>query len=175
MNAVKKIKITLAILSAAILLLLFLVVNPIFSQIVRESDNLVSQKKELLELEGKIANLRDSQEIFRKYQPNLDKIDKLFINASEPIEFIEFLEAEASLSRIVVAISPPVFRDKDGDFWPSLEFSLNASGSFPNFLRFLDRLESAPYLIRAVNLTVRQDPKIENNIAANLSVRIYSK
>lgn len=157
------------------MLLFFLVIKPIFGQINRGSENLIIQKKELLESEVKIENLHDFKANFKQYQPNLEKIDQLFISISEPVEFIEFLESEASNARLLATISPPALKGKNDDFWPSLEFALDIRGPSPNFLRFLDRLESAPYLIRTVNLSARKDPKIDNNIIAALSIRIYAK
>ena len=157
------------------MILFFLAVNPIFSQIRRESENLIIQREELLEFETKVQNLHDFRANFKQYQPNLEKIDRLLVNISEPIEFIEFLESGASAAKLLVEISPPALKEKGDDAWPSLEFALAIEGPFPDFLRFLDRLESSQYLVRVVNLAVGKTPRVENNITAALSIRVYAK
>ena len=77
----KKTTITLLIPGAIILFLLFGAVNIIFSQVKKESENLISQKRELLASEAKIINSRDFEANIKKYQSDLEKIDKLFIDA----------------------------------------------------------------------------------------------
>lgn len=175
MTPKKRTIITSLILGAIILLLIFFAVNPIFSQIKRESGNLIAQKKELLESEAKIKNLRDFQNNLKRYQPNLEKISQLFIDISEPIEFIEFLENEAAYSRLSIAISPPALKKEDSDFWPALEFSLNLNGFFPDFLQFLERLESSPYLIEPMNIGVSKTKDEKEAISATLLLRVYAK
>ena len=171
----KKTTITLLIPGAIILFLLFGAVNTIFSQVKKESENIIFQKKELLASEAKIENFRDFEANVKKYQSDLEKIDKLFIDAAEPIGFIEFLESEASGSKISIAISPPVLKGKGNDFWPALEFAVSIKGSFPDFSEFLERLESAPYLVRVTSLHVNKNPEDKNNIIAALSIKVYAK
>ena len=175
MTIKRKTNITLLILIALILLLIFLAINPIFGQIKKESQNLVIQRNKILESETKIKNIQDFQANFKRYQSNFEKIDGLFADISEPVEFIEFLEREAARSRLPIEISPPIFKKAAGDFWPFFEFSLNLTGSFPNFLGFLERLEAGPFLAEAETLNVRKNPKIEENIAAALSIKVYAK
>lgn len=177
MSIKRKTYITLLIFGTAILLLIFFAVNYIFDQTKRESENLTIRKKELLESEAKIKNLQDFKANFKRYQPDLDKVDRLFADISEPIKFIEFLENEALISQLSIVIAPPVLREKDNnkDPWPAFEFSLNLKGFFPNLLRFLERLESAPYLIETVNLNIKKDSEIKDNIIATLLIRAYAK
>ena len=170
----KKTAITLLVPGTIILFLLF-GANTIFSQVKKESEALISQKRELLASEARIENSRDLEVNIKKYQSDLEKIDKFFIDASAPIEFIEFLESEASGSKISVVISPPVPKEKGDDFWPALEFSLNMKGAFSDFSEFLERLESAPYLVRVVSLSVSKNPESKNNVIAALSIKVYAK
>lgn len=174
----KKTIITLLVLASSVLLLVVFALNPIFSRIKEESQNLVIQKNKVVESEVKIKNIQDFRINFKKYQTNLEKIEGLFINSSEPIEFIEFLESEAVNSRLFIKINPPVAtKGSEGDVWPALEWSFDLNGSFPDFLSFLDRLESSPHLIKVVNLSIRSDPKIKNAdaIAAALSIKTYAR
>lgn len=175
MTIKRKTNLTLLILAALSLFSVFLVINPIFSQIKEEAGNLAIQKKELLESEVKIKNLYDFKANFKQYQQNFEKIDELFINISEPIEFIEFLEREAATSLLFMEITPPLQINKNGDFGAALEFSLNLGGDFPNFLRFLERLKSSPYLIEPLNLSIRKINNSKSEISAVLLIKVYAK
>jgi len=171
----RKTVVTLLILSLAVLLLIFFVLNPTLGRVRKESQNLIAQKNKIFESETKIKNLQHFKDNSSQYQPNLEKISQLFINISEPIGFIEFLEGEALDSQLSIEIAPLILRKAAEGSWPALEFNLDMKGSFPNFLRFLNRLESGPYLIEATNLSVRKNPEIKENIIAILSVRVYAK
>jgi len=98
----KRTIITLFILGAVISFLVLFAIKPIFGQIKTESGNFAIQKKELLESDIKAQNIRDFNDNFKQYQPNLEKMDGVFLNISEPIEFIQFLEKEAEDSRLSI-------------------------------------------------------------------------
>ena len=175
MTIKRKTNITLLIFGALSLLLIFLVISPLFNQIKSESSNLIAQKNKLAESEVKIKNIQDFEVSFKQYQPNLEKINELFIDISEPIGFIKFLEQEATSSQLSIEIAPPVLKEEKDAPWRSLEFSLNLEGSAPKFLRFLDRLESSPYLVEPLNLSIRKISDINNTIAAILLIKVYAK
>src|SRR3989338_11087307 len=168
----KKNSIIFLIFGAIILFLIFFVLNLVFNQIQIESQKIIIQKKEFLESADKIKNIRDFMEKFKQYQPNIEKISNFFINTSEPIEFIEFMEKEAAISRVSVEIAPPVLNPKGGGIWPSLGFNLNIKGTFPNFLEFLDKLESSPYLVRLESASIRRllDDR-GDGVSAELSIK----
>ncbi|MFH1841286.1 MAG: type 4a pilus biogenesis protein PilO [Candidatus Nealsonbacteria bacterium] len=168
MNSNKKIIIFLTILVVFILVSIVLMSVLLFGKIQKESDNLVFQKKRLLELEMKIKNLKDFQAVYDDYQINFKKIDNLFINSAEPIDFIEFLEQEAENSNLFIEITP--FQEEEGDLWPTMNFQLTSAGSFNDFLEFFEKLESSPYLIEVLSLRIRESTKgDERSVDAGLS------
>lgn len=165
MTIKRKTNITLLILGSIVLFLIFFVINNILSQIKKESENFIIQKKELLESEAKIRNIQDFRANFKQYQPNLEKIGNLFVNTAEPIEFIEFLEGEANASQLSIEIIPSV----------ASEFRLNLKGSFPNFSRFIERLEYGPHLVKPVSLSIRKISNEKDEISAALLIKAYAK
>ncbi len=172
----KRTIITLLILGAVISFLVLFVIKQIFGQIETESGNFAVQKKELLESDIKAQNIRDFNDNFKQYQPNLEKIGGIFLNISEPIEFIQFLEKEAGDSHLSIEIAPPVFRGGDKDSWSAFDFSLSLKGSSPNLLRFLERIDSAQYLVETVKLTIgKNSDKTGVDATATLLIKVYAK
>lgn len=161
MNFNKKTNIALLILAAAIVFLIFFAISSLFGQIKKESENFIAQREKLAESEAKIKNIHNFRNNFRRYQPNLEKIDSLFVDITEPVEFIEFLEKEAAASRLSISITPSA----------ALEFSLSMEGPFSNFSRFLERLEYGPYLLSPVNLSVRKVLNKDDVISATLLIK----
>ena len=160
-------------LSITIVVFIVLVIFPLFLGIQKESQNFISQKGELAKLEKKIQNLKNFQIFGKEYLVNLEKIEKLFIPSSKPLEFIEFLEKEGENSNLDIEILPFALEKKDKS-WPSMNFRLSLTGAFSDFLKFLERLESAPYLIDILNLNVvKGEEGPETKII--LLIKVYTK
>lgn len=171
----KKISITLIIFAVLAVLLIFIIIIPLFRQIAEESRSLIMQKNKVAEAEAKIENIHDFMANFRQYQPDLEKIDQLFADIYEPVEFIEFLESGAAAFQLSIEIAPPILKKQEWDNWQAFEFSLNLKGSFPNFLKFLDTLEATPYLIWPINLSITKLADTKNAVSISLLIMVYAK
>lgn len=180
MNPVKK-KIILFLIIFGIVILIFSVYF-LFNQIKEESQNLILQKNRLAELEIRSESFKKIQETRNIYQLNLEKINKLFINLAEPINFIEFLEKEAEAVQLSIEITPFSQREAKEGSWPFMNFQLVFEGSFSNFLKFLERIESnSRFLIEVQNLNIRRITEKEKELAkgkgieAILLIKVYSQ
>lgn len=162
MKTPPKIVSSLMVLVVLIALSLFLVYF-FLQQIQNQAENLIFQKTQLVEIQSKDANLKKFQEKRQLYQESLAKIDQLFVNPAEPLDFIEFLEKESALSKLAIEITP----------LSPLNFALSLQGDPPGFFRFLEKLEKAPYLIEILNLNLLNSEK--NNFKATLSLKVYSQ
>ncbi len=167
----------------AICLIVFLI-YPLFIKIRESSKEIFSQKSALISLENKIKDLRKFQTRWQEIKPNLEKIDKLFINPKVPVEFINFLETTAENYEIPVKISLVPSKKIEGDLWPSISFQISSTTSFSKISRFLDKLESSPYLIEIQNLNVRKltgkelKPEEETSLGSvevNFLIKVYTK
>lgn len=169
----------LIIFGIVFLLLIFLIIFPLFNKIKQESDNLIAQKRMLAEFNNRAENLKNFQATYQTYQANLEKIDQLFINPEEPINFIEFLEKEASDSQLSIKISSLSLKEVKGDFWSSMNFKLALVGSFSHFLEFLNKLETSFYLIDTLNLNLNRltekEGFPEGNVSATLLIKVYTQ
>ena len=173
-------KIILFLLIFGIVVLIFLIYF-LFNQIKEESRNLTLQKNRLAELEIRAENLKKFQETRNVYQPNLEKIKKLFINPAEPINLIEFLEKEAQLNHLSLEITP-LSRAEAEKLGPFMNFSLKLTGFFPDFLKFLERIESnTGFLIEIQQLSIKRvvekekELEKEKGIEATLLIKVYSQ
>lgn len=177
-----KIILSLVVFGVAACGLFVLVIFPLFQDIKTKSEGLILQKERLAEFERKIKNIKEFQAFYREHQVDLEKINALFLNSEMPVDFIEFLEGEAENSRLKIKISSSgISHGAAADFWPSLNFQVTLSGPSSNFLNFLEKLESGPYLIEVVNLNLSKPSKKEfiggeaGDISANFSIKVYTK
>jgi len=186
MTLKKKIAISiLSFLVLSILLIIFLI-YPLFLEIKKISQDFLSQKQKLVALEEKVENLEKFKIIFPEISPNLEKIDNLFVDPEMPVDFIRFLEETSQDFQVSLKISPGPIIKMEKDPWSSISFQLGLVGSFPNFAKFLEKLESTFYLIEIQNLTITHLSGTElkskefeefslGDVKATLSLKIYTK
>ena len=186
MTPKNKINLSLVVFSILIISLIAFLISPLFTGIKNNSEDLVSKKQKLVSLEAKIENLEKSQSIWKEIEPNLKKIDQLFIDSRVPVEFISFLETTARDCELPIEISPALPGKIEEDPWPSLFFQISSTASFPKFLRFLVKIETSPYLIEIQNLNTRKLTERElklkefekfslGGVKATLSIKVYTK
>ena len=180
----KKIYLFSIIIILISLCLIFLIIYPLFIGIKKSSEELISQKKDLASLEAKMENLRKLKILYPEIAPDLEKIDHLFVDFAMPIEFIRFLEelSRETVNQIEISLLP-LPRAKE-DLWNSFSFQINSRSPFPNFLKFLEKLENSPYLIEITNLGIKRlaerEPGQLNGISpgdvmSNLTIRVFAK
>jgi len=165
------------------LVVVFLIILPLIKEIKIKSEEFLQEKQVLTQLKIKTENLKKAQTLYTEYQSKFEKIKSLFIDPREPINFVEFLERESNNSNLSIGMSINPAKEIKGDPWPSMNFQLTLKGTFPNFLEFLEKLESAPYLIEFQNLNIRklsekesQEEGIsEGGIVATLLLKVYTK
>ena len=147
------------------------IVLPLLNSIQKSSQELASQKKELILYSQQGSDLESTIEKYNSFKSDLTKIDNSFIDKSFPVEFKRFLEGVVPVSEGKLKTSAA----KEGAE-NTLSFNVTFTGSFQNLLRFIDKLENSPYFIEVVNLNSRQSgagPLTE--ITANLELTVLAK
>ncbi len=191
MTIKNKINLSLAIFIILNLSLILFLICPLFQGIKNDSKELISQKQKIVSLKTKIENLGKFQTLWQEIEPNFQKIEKLSIDPDVPVEFISSLEKISKDCQMAIKISSTPSSGTEKDPWPSLFFQISSATSFSKFLKFLEKLETSPYLIEISSLNVRKLTEAEltqpflqkelgegrslGDVAAALSLKVYSK
>jgi len=166
--------IPLIVLGIIAALLAGFAIRPLFLGIRQNSETFIAQRGILAELEKKSENLKRFQSTYEIYRANLKKIDQLFVDKEEPVVFIEFLEKEAARSKLTIDLTPLTVKGEGEGVWPSTSFQVSMVGSFPNFLQFLDKIESSPHLIALSDFSLNKSAKNTNgDIAISFQMKVY--
>lgn len=128
---------------------------PLWKGIVKDSEKLISEKRDFVRLNTDLENIRNFEKITGTYQAQLADLDRLFIASDTPIEFIEFLERIAQDLGFALTIDPKSPTQDKSDGWPSILFNVSASGSYANFLTLLKKLENSPHLVEIKGVTIK--------------------
>jgi len=159
----RTIKIILIAFALAIVVFVVLGVYPLFSDIQEQSQQFILYKKSREELALRMNELAASQDL-PSYYP--------IVRPIEPLDFVEFLEKEAEATNLYVKTT--AFPPKKEEAWLAADFGLDLSGSPSDFLTFLEKLESASYLINISSFNILKGEE-ENTIQASLSGKVYGK
>ena len=191
MTIKNKINLSLIIFSILSVSLIVFLIYPLFREMRMDSEDLISQKQKIISLEKKIENLGKFQIIWQGIEPDFQKIEKLFIDPEVPVEFISALEAIAKDCQMTIEISSFPSSRTEKDLWSSLFFQISSATSFSKFLKFLEKIETSPYLIEISSLNVRKLTEAElaqpflqkelgegnslGDVAATFSLKVYTK
>lgn len=182
METKNKIYIISAIFGLVVLVLVIFFVLPSFKKIKKSSEDLFSEKNNIILLENQLNGVENFKKNYNNYKTDLEKIDLLFVDLKNPVNFIESLEKIAFDSNINLEISPSSSKKEPEN---SVVFRLFAEGDFPDIIRFSEKLESGPYLTKIQDLTIKKaERKLEDKsskkyssgkVEANFSIDVLVK
>jgi len=153
MTSKKKANIILTIFIAINISLIVFFVWPLLTQIKTNSKEILSAKNNIATLGIQANEIENFGKNYSLYKPNLEKMEQLFVDFKDPIDFIEFLEKTAADSELTSKISlPPATKEENKTF---IIFQFFSTGDPAKILEFSKKIENGPYLIEIENLTVR--------------------
>lgn len=181
MNPKKQIIITSLICGLISLILLFFVIYPLIKGIKYNSESIVNLKKEVKFLQSQEKNLAELKDLTSEVEPDFVKMNNLLIDPEVPIDLIKFLEKTAEEQNVSIEIAAPSLKREEKGLWNYMNFQINIQGSFSNVLRFVEKIESSPFLIETISLSISRldkigkDKKILDAVTANFSIKVFTK
>jgi len=182
MRTQNKIHTILIIFVFTTLLLIVFLVYPTLKSIKNGSEEILSDRSRDVFINSEIREVDNFKKKYKDYKSNLEKIDKLLVDSKNPVDFIEFLEKIASDFNVITDINFVPSKEKDANNGSLVIFQISAKGDFLNILRFIEKLETGPYLIEIQNLTIKKSEKeidkeknISNRIDANFLIEVTTK
>lgn len=164
--------------SAIFALILIVTAIFLFNAIVKESNGLKLGKDKIAVLEKEFNDIRSFKSEYASYGSNLDKAEQLFVDSSNPVSLIKFLEKTASDYGLKLIVSVPSFSHDKSQILVSAQLSLE--GDFPDIIRFVQSIENSQYLIQIKNLNIGESQandknKVSGQLKANLSIQVLAK
>lgn len=178
MNSQKEINIILIGYGLVTFALIILIIYPLLQKIKEGSGILFSQGKELALLESETKSLERSKQVYQALGIE-NKLSTFFVSSEIDTGFIEFLEETAEASRLLIWISRHSFRGGEEAPWTPRGYLITCSGSFQNIARFIERLETAPYLIEIEDLKMEVkeigEPGTTETLDATLAIKAHTR
>lgn len=170
MNFKNKTQISLIMFCVLNIGFIIFLIYPFISDIRKNSQELISAQKDLIVFEAKIRNLEEFNTIHSELEPNFEKAFDLFIDPKAPVRFMESLEKISQDCQLQTEILPIQISKVKEDKWSFLPLKITSAGSFPNFLKFLKKIEYSPYLIEIEGLSIKRfiEKQVESEEFENL-------
>jgi hypothetical protein len=141
-----------------VMLLVVFLIYPMFLEIKNDSESISLIKEQVASIGAQSTQLDSFKEKYQSQQDNLKNIDRFFVDAKDPIDFIKFLEAMASHSGVSINItlvhSKEAQLSQTGD--PVAVFQVRTTGPFSGTVRFAQQLESGNYLVNIKSMTIKK-------------------
>ena len=152
-----KIYISSAVFSLLSLAFVLFLILPALKDIKAFSNDLLAGKNNLLSLTEQVKEMNVFNKNYSDYKSNLEKIDSLFVDAKNPIAFIEFLEKTSADSKIKsdISLTPGTIKEGSANA-PSIAFQINCEGNFSDIIKFSEKIENGPYLASIQSLMIRK-------------------
>lgn len=153
-----------SIFAISVFLLATVFIYPFLSSIYNNVKGFAQMQLELALLQRRAEDITSFQKFHKENLENFQRIERMLVDSEAPIAFIRFLEETALNQSLDIDIS-------SGE---GMSFNLASKGSFPSFLKFLLKMESAPYLISETRLSITR-PAEDDVISANLTIKVQEK
>ncbi|MEK7659013.1 MAG: hypothetical protein AAB352_04085 [Patescibacteria group bacterium] len=162
------------------LLLAVFLIWPAFAEIKKNSDETILQNGRENFIDEQNKEMENFKSNYKSYQPNLEKIDRLFIDPQNPVDFINFLENTTSETGVKSDISLaflPASKSKPVSM-PFVSFRISSKGEFLNILKFSNKLELGPYLVEIKNMEIKEEKGAGKDTAvlrADFLINVFTK
>lgn len=175
---------SISIIFAAISLsLIAFLIYPTLHDIKNISDRISEDKNSAALITAEAYELDDFKKNYGDRKANLNKIDQLFVDAKNPIDFIKFLENTVLVSGVDASINlSNAPQSKQPSVVQTVIFQISAQGDFLNILKFFNMLETGEYLIKIQNLSIRESAKeiidgkeVSKGVEANLIIEAIAQ
>ncbi len=159
----KKIIISIIGFFMALSIIVGLIVIPTIREIKRMGADIEEQRLDLEKKYIKGQSLKQLADNLKKISPQLDKLDRIFINHNRELEFITTLEDKTQANKIAQKISLGAAKD-DNQKFKIIPMQIYTQGSFINQYNYLVNLELLDYYIsiKALELSPAQGQTIYN-------------
>jgi hypothetical protein len=139
----------------------------LFDGIKNDSQSIISAKNETASLKAQIIETEKFKANYSKYEQGFELVDKMFVNPSDPVDFIKFLEATAETHKISTKIS---LSQPDQE---TMLFQLSCKGDFLGSLNFIKEIESGQYFIKIEKLSIQNSD--DDTIRSDFSIKAFIK
>lgn len=168
LNIKVKILITFLTYSLIIFLIFYFIILPKVN-FIRKNSQAISERRIFLEEQYiRTRNFKKNNEEMKLVDEDINKLDDLFVDFNEDLQFIETLENLASNNNINQKISLGEIDGEEKNEFEKISLEISAEGSFLNIMKYLISLETLNYYINISSLDIsKSQTNVEKDFSEN--------
>jgi len=169
LNTRKKINYLFLCIFPVFFIIIYFGIIPAIDSIKNLRAELISQKIELEEKINQDKNIASLNERIKRIEPQLEILNKIFINKNRELDFITNLESVEKKNSITqkLTINPPTSDEKK--LIKTVPITIEASGRYVNILQYLADIEALPYYVNVNKIEITRDTeKIFNKSTSDI-------
>jgi len=148
----KKITILLALFPLVMAAIVFFVVIPSVNDIKAIKNEIEEQRIDLEIKYKKGQSLKKLSENLKTVEPQIAKLDKIFINEDTALDFITTMEKIANDNRVAQNMNLLSSKSAKKNGYKKMPLQITAKGDFVNLLNYLIDLEALDYYVNVNSL-----------------------
>lgn len=137
-----------------IIALVYFAIMPAIKGVKEIRAEMINQR---IELDGKIKqekNITGLNESIKKIEPQLQQLDKIFINQNRELEFITILESIEKKNFVEQKLNIGAFDANSANAIKIVPINLAVSGEYANVFAYLNDLETLPYYVNINKINI---------------------
>lgn len=154
----KKIIISLLIFLIIVGSLIYFVVLPTVNDIKGMGKQIEDQLVDLEKRYIKGQSLKQLNENLKQIEPQMDKLDSIFVSSNRDLEFITTLEEKADINGVTEKINFDQIQTVENQPYKKMPLRLFTQGEFKNQMNFLASLEALSYYINIKSIELSSAP-----------------
>jgi len=143
----KKIIIVFGVLISVVIVLTILVIIPSIKNIKEIATDIMSRRADVEKKYIKGMNLNKLTNGLKTIEPQLNKLDDIFVEENKMLDFITTLEKIAEKNKITQKINPALTQKVSYDNYKKIPLQIFSQGNYINQIKYLDEIESLNYYI----------------------------
>jgi len=143
-------------------------------QIEKQVRQLEREREKAFSLKEEIKSVINFEKRLLFFSEHLQRLDRMFIDTSNPLDFVEFLEKTAQEGNLEIGLSPFYEEGEEG-----ISVRVSLRGDFNQIIKFIHKIETAPYFISIGNVVLKEEKisekKTDRRIEADLVLKGLKK
>jgi len=157
LSSKNKLFISVGMLLVLDIIFVYLLILPAIDNIKNSRNDIINLKIDLENKTIREKNLNTLNEKISKIEPQLEKINQIFISKNREIEFITTLESLESKYNVIQKLNIDLNNPEKGEEFNKIPISIDASGNFKNLMDYLANIESLSYYINIQNISLSKN------------------
>ena len=172
------------------LLIFFIIYFIIFPRVkfIRENGREIIERRVFLEEQYiRARNFKENNEEMKLVDADIQKLDEVFVNYDNDLQFIETLEKIAIDNNVNQKISLGAIKNEEISEFEKITLEISANGNFLNIMNYLIDLETLNYYINISSLDIfeskvdiergpgEEGPSSSSNVSCKITADTYWK